>query len=86
MEFIFVLAALFAAAAFWLRRSADKAEEVFVGRPAVISNPSKDLFTNQKYAIIGFLAYVQGASPLSAYDDEATLIMQDMARSLGLTQ
>lgn len=86
MGFLFVLAILLAVAAFWLHRSADKSEERFANRLAVISEPAKDLFANQKYAIIKFLAYTQGASPLSAYDDEATRIIQDTARSLGLSQ
>ena len=54
--FLFILAALMAVAAFALHRSADKSERKFANRPAVVTNPAKDLLTNQKYAIVKFLA------------------------------
>lgn len=70
----------------FLHRSADKAEERFANRPCTIENPAKDLFTNQKYAIVKLLAFIQGASPVSAFDDEANKIVQSTIFSLGLSQ
>lgn len=68
-----------------LHKSSDKAEENFANRPTVITNPEKDLFINQKYAIVKLLAYIQGASPESAYNDEANRIIQSTISSLGLS-
>ncbi len=84
--FLFILAALMAVAAFALHRNADKSERKFANRPAVVTNPAKDLLTNQKYAIVKFLALVQGASPLSAFSDEANAIVQSTIQSLGLSR
>lgn len=82
---LIALAIIFAVLSFLMHRSADRDEERFANRPMVISNPAEDLFTNQKYAIVGLLAYVQGASALSAYSDEAGSIVQSTIFSLGLS-
>lgn len=83
---IWLLGAVLAWVAYvWLNRSADKEKEQFVNRPSVILTPSKDLFVNQKYAVVGLLAYVQGASPISVYDEEANRIVQSTIFSLGLS-
>lgn len=86
MEILLIAAVLLAIACFYLHRSANKADERFENRPSVITNPSQDLFTNQKYAIVGLLAFIQGASPLSAYSNEANQIVQSTIFSLGLSQ
>ena len=41
---------------------------------------------DQKYAIISLLAFLQGASPQSAFNDEANKIVQSTISSLGLTK
>ena len=41
---------------------------------------------NQKYAVISLLAFIQGASPQSAFNDEANEIVQSTISSLGLTK
>lgn len=38
-----------------LHKSADKIENRYNNRPSIITSPSSDLFTNQKYAIINIL-------------------------------
>ncbi|ADY36260.1 hypothetical protein Bacsa_1697 [Phocaeicola salanitronis DSM 18170] len=47
---------------------------------------SGDVSTDQKYAIISLLAFLQGASPQSAFNDEANKIVQSTISSLGLTK
>ncbi len=69
-----------------LYRSADKAEEKFANRATIITNPSKDLFINEKFAIVKVLAFIQGASPKSAFNDEANKIAQSTIFTLGLSQ
>ncbi len=86
MGILIVLAVVLAAFSFWMYRSADKSEERFANRPSVITNPEKDLFSNQKYAIVKLLAFIQGASPLSAFNEEANRIAQSTIFSLGLSQ
>lgn len=86
MEILLIIAVVLAIASFYLHRSTDKTKEQFENRLSVTTNPSQDLFTNQKYAIIGLLAFIQGASPLSAYDKEANQIVQSTIFSLGLSQ
>ncbi len=85
MEILLIIAALLAIGSIWLHKSADKEKEKFRDRPATVVTPSQDLFPNQKYAIIRLMAYIQGASPKSAYDDEANRIMQSTVSSLGLS-
>jgi len=68
-----------------LHRSADKIEENYNNRPSIITNPSNDLFTNQKYAITNILAYVQGANSVSTYSDEADAIISQWLSKLGLS-
>ena len=81
-----IVAIVFAVLSFLMHRSADKDEERFANRPMVILNPENDLFDNQKYAVVGLLCYVQGASTLSAYDEVAGSIVQSTINSLGLTK
>ena len=64
MGILFIIAVICAVAAILLHRSADKSEREFANRPYVITNPAKDLFSNEKYAIVGLFALVQGASPV----------------------
>ena len=59
---------------------------MFSGQQYIITNPAQDLFTNQKYAIIKLLAFIQGASPSSAFNDEVNQIAQSTIFSLGLSQ
>lgn len=47
---------------------------------------SGDVSTDQKYAIISLLAFLQGSSPQSAFNDEANKIVQSTISSLGLTK
>lgn len=47
---------------------------------------NQDFTLNQKYAIISLLAFLQGASPQSAFNDEANKIVQSTISSLGLTK
>lgn len=69
-----------------LHQSADKKESQFNNRPSTISDSSQDLLTNQKYAIVGLLAYIQGSSTISAYDNEASNIVQSTIFTLGLSK
>lgn len=69
-----------------LKINANKEAVQFANRPTTIVNPNKDLFTNQKYAIVGILAFIQGASSQSAFDDEANRIIQNTISSLGLSR
>ena len=82
----FVLAIVFALLAIYNHKSADKLEEKFQNRPSIITSPSSDLFTNQKYAIINILAFVQGANSISAYNDEANRLMNQWLSKLGLSK
>ena len=83
---LIILAIVFFFISMFLRRSADKHEEKFNNRPSIITSPSNDLFTNQKYAIINILAYAQGTNSVSAYSDEANGIMNQWLSKLGLSQ
>ena len=69
-----------------LHKSADKIENRYNNRPSIITSPSSDLFTNQKYAIINILAYAQGANYISVYSDEANSIVDKWFSKLGLTK
>lgn len=69
-----------------LHQNADKSESQFSNRTSSISDSSRDLFTNQKYAIVGLLAYIQGSTPKSAYNEEANNIVQSTIFSLGLSR
>lgn len=83
MEILIVIAAVLAVLSFLLHRSANKSEEKFANRPFVITNPAKDLFSHQKYAIVGLFATIQGASPITAYDDDINKMVQSTIFSLG---
>lgn len=69
-----------------LNSSADKSEQRFNNRPAVINDPAKDLPLNQKYAIVRLFAIVQGCSVSSAYDQEASQIVMSTIFSMGLSR
>lgn len=47
---------------------------------------TKVLTDRQKHSVMELLAFVQGTSPLSIYDDEANMIFQETITSLGLTR
>lgn len=85
-EVLFIIAAILFFAYILLHRSADRAEEKFANRPTIITNPAKDLLTNEKYAIVKLFAFIQGASPASAFSDEATQITLSTIFSLGLSK
>ena len=72
---LIILAIVFFFISVSLHNSADKQEEKFNNRPLIITSPSNDLFTNQKYAIINILAFAQGTNSVSAYSDEANGIL-----------
>lgn len=61
-------------------------EEKIENRPFIIRDPSSDLSINQKHAIVNLLAFIQGASPLSAYNEKSTQIFQSIIDSLNLSQ
>ena len=69
-----------------LHKSADKQEAKFNNRPSIITSPSSDLFTNEKYAIVNILAFAQGANSVSAYSDEANGILQKWLSKLGMSK
>lgn len=69
-----------------LHKSADKIENRYNNRPSIITSPSSDLFTNQKYAIINILAFTQGTNSASVYSDEANSILNKWLSKLGLSQ
>lgn len=83
---LILLAIVFFIAYIALHKSADKMDEKFANRPTIINDPSKDLMTNQKYAIVGLLAWVQGASERSAYDSECSNLLQSTIFRLGLSR
>ena len=83
---LIILAFVFFLISMSLHNSADKQEAKFNNRPSTITSPSNDLFTNQKYAIINILAFVQGANSISAYSDEANSILNKWCSKLGLTK
>ena len=83
---LFVLAIVFALLAISNHKSADKQREKFQNRPSIITSPSTELFTNQKYAIINILAFAQGANAVSAYSDEANRITNQWLSKLGLSK
>lgn len=83
---LIILAVVFFLISMSLHNSADKQEAKFNNRPSTITSPSNDLFTNQKYAIINILAFVQGANSISAYSDEANSILYQWCSKLGLTR
>ena len=82
---LIILAIVFFLISVSLHNSADKQEEKFNNRPLIITSPSNDLFTNQKYAIINILAFAQGANSVSAYSDEANGILNQWLSKLGLS-
>lgn len=86
MGILIVIAAVLAVLSFFLHRSANKAEQKFANRPSVIKNPAEDLFPNQKYAIVGLFATIQGASPITAFDDDINKMVQSTIFSLGLSR
>ena len=83
---LIILAVVFFLISMSLHNSADKQEAKFNNRPSIITSPSNDLFTNQKYAIINILAFAQGANSISAYSDEANSILNKWCSKLGLTK
>ena len=83
---LIILAVVFFLISMSLHNSADKQEAKFNNRPSTITSPSNDLFTNQKYAIINILAFVQGANSISTYSDEANSILNQWCSKLGLTR
>ena len=44
------------------------------------------MFPNQKYAIVGLFASIQGASPITAYDEDVNKMVQSTIFSLGLSR
>lgn len=86
MEILFAILIVILLGCICLYRSSKKTEQEFANRPSVITNPAKDLFINEKYAIVRLLAYVQGANSISAYSDEASKIVQSTIFELGLSQ
>ena len=83
---LIILSVVFFLISISLHNSADKQEAKFNNRPSTITSPSNDLFTNQKYAIINILAFAQGANSISAYSDEANIILNKWCSKLGLTK
>ena len=75
METLIIIAIIGIVLFVLFRRSANKSAEKFANRPSVITNPSEDLFPNQKYAIVGLFATIQGTSPITAYDEEINKIV-----------
>ena len=86
VAFLIILAVVFLLSSIFLYKSADKQEARFNNRPSIITSPSNDLFTNQKYAIINLMAFAQGANAISAYSDEANHILNLWCSKLGLTE
>lgn len=86
METLIIIAIIGIVLFVLFRRSANKSAEKFANRPSVITNPSEDLFPNQKYAIVGLFATIQGASPITAYDEEINKMVQSTIFSLGLSR
>lgn len=86
MGILIVIATVLAVLSFLLHRSANKSEEKFANRPFVITNPAKDLFSHQKYAIVGLFATIQGASPITACNDDINKMVQSTIFSLGLSR
>lgn len=70
----------------YLHNSANRKEAQFNNRPSTIIFPSKDLFINQKYAIINILAFAQGTNSVSAYSDEVNEIINQWISKLGLSK
>ena len=85
METLITIAVICLIVGFILHRSADKSEKQFDNRPSVITNPAKDLYPNQIYAIVGLLASVQGASAITAFDEDVNKMVQSTIFSLGLS-
>jgi len=54
--------------------------------PTHIVNPATDLRTNQKYAVLRILAWVQGCSPLTAYGLCGDEISGRIFKSLGISK
>ena len=86
LEIVIILGIICLVGYIGLSLSADKKAEHFANSPAVIPNPATDLYINEKYAIVQLLAFVQGASAASAFDDEANSIVQSTIISLGLSK
>lgn len=83
---LIILAIVFMFISVSLHNKADKLEENFKNRPSIITSPANDLSTNQKYAIINILAFVQGANSVSAYSNEANDILNKWLSKLGLSK
>lgn len=83
---LIILAIMFMFICVSLHNKADKLEENFKNRPSIITSPANDLSTNQKYAIINILAFVQGANSVSAYSNEANDILNKWLSKLGLSK
>ena len=83
---LIILAIVFMFISVSLHNKADKLEENFKNRPSIITSPANDLSTNQKYAIINILAFVQGANSVSAYINESNDILNKWLSKLGLSK
>lgn len=86
VTFLIILAIVLLFISVYLRNSAKKEEGKFNNRPSVITSPSTDLFTNQKYAIISIMAFAQGANSVCAYSDEASRILDRWLSQLGISK
>lgn len=69
-----------------LHKSTNEHEAKFNNCPSKINSPSNDLFKNQKYAIINILAFTIGTNSISAYSDEANMILNQWCLKLGLSK
>lgn len=67
----------------WVEQNNMKSTNV---KTDMITNLSMGLSTKQKYAVVQLLACIQGASPLSAFGDEANNISERIFSSMGLSK
>ncbi len=86
MKFILIALGIFFILRYFLYQILDKKESELYNRTSTISNQNQNLLPNQKYAIVGLLAYIQGASSISAYDTEANNIVKSIIFNLGLSK
>lgn len=83
---LIIIAIVLILISFSLHKSADEHERKFDQRPSVILSPSRDLFKNQKYAIVNFLGFVLGTNAVSAYDERSNMIFEHWMSKLELSK
>lgn len=83
---IIVVVLFFVFRALWNEKIDNDSQKYYASLPMHITNPATDLRTNQKFAVLRILAFVQGCSPKTAYGFGGNEISQTIFNSLGISR